>query len=108
MAVFTRFRGRNVGIGFTDRIHIVVAALTTADYIAVIESDAAPGLVRDMAVVTGSRSLHVRARFTRCSDAVMAAFTSSADHRVVKIEFCPTAGRGMTALAGRSGGNVGI
>ncbi len=57
MAVFARLSGRNMGIGFTDRIHIVVAAFASAGNAAVVESDTGPGLIRDMAVVTCSRGL---------------------------------------------------
>jgi hypothetical protein len=75
-----------MGIGFTDRIYIVVTTLTTAGYTAVVEPDIAPGLVRDMAVVTGCRSLHVIVRFTCGGNAVMAAFTGSGNDGVIKID----------------------
>ncbi len=59
MAILTRLCGWNVGIGFSDRIHIVMTTLTATGYIGVIESHTAPVLVRDVAVVTRCSSLHM-------------------------------------------------
>lgn len=92
VAVFTGLAGRDMGIGFPNRIHIVVAILTTAGDIAVIESDAGPGLVRDMAVVARRIGLHMSGRFTRGGDTVMTACTGTGNDGVVKVDLRPTGG----------------
>lgn len=108
VAGFTGFAGHNVIIRLADRIHIVVAGFAASRDIAMIESDTCPSDIRNMAVIAGCAGLNMVSRFSRGGDAVMTAFTGAGHDRVIKSQFQPVAGGGMTGFTSGGSRHMGV